>query len=90
MEEGETACRKIIVTFWREEGDKYQDTLKIEAMKDLEGFMMYLYDSPFDQLKLSWLVEFPHMVWSLMYHALAKQREELLMVAKGKKSSASF
>ena len=30
------------------------------------------------------------MVWLLMYHALAKKGEETLMVARGKKSSASF
>ena len=52
VEEGKTACRKIIVTLWKKEGDKYQDTLKIEAMEDLEDledFMMYLYESSFNQ-----------------------------------------
>ena len=42
------------------------------------------------QVKLSWLVQFPHVVWSLMYHVLAKNGEEPLIVAKGKKPSASF
>ena len=45
---------------------------------------------PLRQLKMSRLVEFPHVVWSLMYYALAKKGEEPLTVAKGKKSSASF
>ena len=35
-------------------------------------------------------MRFPNVVWSLMYHALAKKGEETLMVARGKKSSASF
>ena len=47
--DGSTKDSSTIVTFWREEGDKYQDTLKIEAMEDLEDFMMYLYESSFNQ-----------------------------------------
>ena len=46
--------------------------------------------NPPRQLKLSQLVEFPHVIWSLMYHDLAKKGEDTIMVAKGKKSSASF
>ena len=41
VEEGETACGKIIVTFWEDEGDKYRETLKIVSMNDFEDFTMH-------------------------------------------------
>ena len=59
-------------------------------MKHLEDFMMHLNEASFDQPKLSWFMDFPHIIWSLMYHTLAKKGEEPLVVAKGKKSRASF
>ena len=72
----EIVSTQMIVTFWRDEEEPLQDAVPIEPIEDLNIFVSGLYYGDADsraRLKLSRLVQYPNVIWSLMYHALAKK-----------------
>ena len=82
----EVVSRQMIVPFWRGKEAPLQDTVTIELMQDLRLFGTSHYEGDRDtqaQLKLSRLVQYPNVIWSLLYHALIKNTVQSLDFVEG-------
>ena len=83
----------MIVTFWRGTEAPLQDTVTIEPMEDLRLFVTSHYEGDRDtqaQLKLSRLVQYPNIIWSLLYHALIKKAVQSLEFVEGESCNKCF
>ena len=82
----EVVSPNMIVTFWRSKEAPLQDTVTMEPMEDLRLFVTSHYEGDCDtqaQLKLSRLVRYPNVIWSLLYHALIKKAVQSLEFVEG-------
>ena len=88
----EVAPRKMIVTFWSKK-EHWEDTVPIEPMVDLRCFVKNHYEGGGDaraQLKLSRLVRYPNVIWSLLYHALIEKTKQSIEVVEGDSVNECF
>ena len=82
----------MIVTFWSGK-EAWQDTVIIEPMLDLRIFVTNHYNGGEDaraQLQLSRLVQYPNVIWSLLYHALIEKTTQSIEVVEGDSVNKCF